>query len=68
MNYLEWSQEYYDTAEKLGEIIDRLKEQRKRTSPAKKKEIDIKLSQYRTCYGECIRTADLLRKRHRGAA
>lgn len=68
MNYLEWSQEYYDTAEKISEIINKLKQQRKRISPSNRKEIDAKLSQYRACYGECIQTADLLKNRHREVA
>ena len=68
MNYLEWSNEYTETAEKLNEIIIRLKNQRKKSGPSKKKELDQKISQYRICYGECMQTAALLRERHRGVA
>lgn len=68
MNYLEWSQEYVDTAEKLGEIILKLRKQRRNSSLSRKKEIDAKLRQYRTCYGECMEIANHLKKRHREAA
>ena len=68
MNYLEWSEEYTETAEKLNEVIIRLKNQRKRSCPSKKKELDQKISHYKICYGECMQTADLLRQRHRGVA
>ena len=68
MNYLEWSQEYIDTAEKLKNVITLLKKKRKKTSLAQKKEIDAKLSMYRACYGECLQTAAHLKQRHREAA
>lgn len=68
MNYLEWSEEYTETAEKLNEVIIRLKNERKRSSPSQKKELDRKLSQYRACFAECMQTADLLRDRYRGVA
>ncbi len=68
MNYYEWSREYTDTAEKLNEVILRLKAQRKKSNLSQKKEIDAKLAQYRTCYSECLRTADHLMQRYRGVA
>ena len=68
MNYLEWSQEYIDTAEKLKNVITLLKKKRKKSSLAQKKEIDAKLSMYRACYGECVQTAAHLKQRHREAA
>lgn len=68
MNYLEWSEEYTETAEKLNEVIIRLKNQRKKSGPSKRKELDQKISQYRACYGECMQTASLLRDRYRGVA
>ena len=68
MNYLEWSQEYIDTAEKLKNVITLLKKKRKKSPLAEKKEIDAKLSMYRACYGECVQTAALLRQRHKEAA
>ena len=40
MNYLEWSQEYIDTAEKLQKVITLLKQKRKKSPLANKKEID----------------------------
>lgn len=68
MNYLEWSQEYIDTAEKLNEVITRLKAQKKRSSLSERKELDQKLAQYRASYGECMQIADLLKQRHMGIA
>ena len=68
MNYLEWSQEYTDTAEKLKKVITLLKKKRKKSPLAQKKEIDAKLSMYRACYGECVQTAAHLRQRHKEAA
>lgn len=68
MNYLEWSQEYLDTAEKLSAVIIELKAQRKKAPLSKKKEIDARLAQYRACYGECMQTADHLMQRYRGVA
>ena len=44
MNYLEWSQEYIDTAEKLQKVITLLKQKRKKSPLANKKEIDAKIS------------------------
>ena len=68
MNYYEWLREYTDTAEKLNEVILRLKAQRKKSNLSQKKEIDAKLAQYRACYSECLRTADHLMQRYRGVA
>lgn len=68
MNYLEWSQEYIDTAEKLKKVITLLKKKREKSPLAQKKEIDAKLSMYRACYSECVQTAAHLRQRHKEAA
>lgn len=68
MNYFEWSQEYLDTAEKLNEVIVRLKAERKKSSLSQKKELDSKITQYRACYNECMQTANLLMQRHCGVA
>ena len=68
MNYLEWSQEYYDTAEQLDEVIRRLKTERKSSSLSQKKELDAKIAQFKIYYGECIQTANLLKQRHSDAA
>lgn len=68
MNYLEWSQEYIDTAKKLSNVITLLKKKRKKSPLADKKEIDAKLSMYRACYSECVQTAAHLRQRHKEVA
>lgn len=68
MNYFEWSQEYYDTAEKIENTILSLKSKRKSAVFSEKKELDLRISKYREIYNECIQTADLLFERYKGAA
>lgn len=66
MNYIEWSQEYTDTADSLMAVIDRLKAQKESADLAGKKELDIKIAQYRSYYNECIAIANHLKARHEG--
>lgn len=68
MNYYAWSREYYSSAQNLAELIDRLKQRRKRCRAAEKRELDDKISSYRECYRECMQTANLLMERARGEA
>ena len=68
MNYYEWSQEYVQSANQLGNFIHKLKEQRKSASVSQKKELDDKIAYYRTCYHECMDTANLLMQRYEGVA
>lgn len=68
MNYYEWSQEYYKTADDISVVIDRLKSSRKGASHSAKKDIEQKIAQYRIYYNECIQVANHLMDRHKGVA
>lgn len=68
MNYLEWSREYTAVAETLAETIEKLKRRRRNACPAEKKELDQRISMYRTCRSECLETATHLMERYRGVA
>ena len=68
MNYLEWSKEYEQTAERLNEVIVRLKRKRSGLSESKKKELDDKIRFYRSCRNDAFEIAQHLLNRHRGVA
>lgn len=68
MNYLEWSQEYSATAERLADTIHKLQRRRKSASLGEKKDIDERIAQYRACRYECLSVANHLMLRHRGVA
>ena len=44
MNYLDWSNEYFETAEKMASLIRLLNEERKHARPVQKKQIDKELN------------------------
>lgn len=66
MNYLEWSKEYTATANELDTVINRFKNMRKSASRSEKKELDLKIAQYKMYYNDCISTANHLMLRHEG--
>lgn len=68
MNYFEWSQEYYNTAADIANVIEKLKSKRKDSVLSEKNELDRKIATYRTYYNECILIADHLLERHKGVA
>ena len=68
MNYLEWSKEYEQTAERLNEVIVRLKRRRGGLSESEKKELADKLRFYRRCRNEAYDVARHLLNRHKGVA
>ena len=68
MNYLIWSQEYLDTADRMQEVIDKLNARRKCASKTEKKELEDRIYKYRGYRGEGLRIAAILRSRHRDAA
>ena len=68
MNYLEWSQEYNNTAEQIALVINKLKKERKGKTPYEQKELDTKIAKYRTYYYDCLNTANHLLARHKGVA
>lgn len=68
MNYLEWSLEYFDTAAEIANVIEKLKNKRKNANLSVKKDLDLKITKYKTYYNECVMTANILMKRHKGVA
>ncbi len=68
MNYFEWSQEYYDTAEKIADIIERLKLRRKSAVISERKELDLRIANYKVIYNECLQIANRLLQRYKGVA
>lgn len=65
-NYLEWSNEYKLEAEKMLDVINKIKENAAKQSNTNKKELYEKIQKYRGYYRECMDIANLLEKRHRG--
>lgn len=68
MNYFEWSQEYYNTAEEIAVVIEKLKKEHKGKTPYKQKELNLKIAKYRSYYNECLDIANHLLARHKGVA
>ena len=66
MNYLEWSEEYTNSANEIASIINKFKKMRKSASLSEKKELDSKIAQYKIYYNDCISTANHLMLRHKG--
>lgn len=68
MNYYEWSNEYYDTAEQFNKIIKGFKDKKKNASKSEKRQLDAKIAKYKEYYSDCMHIANHLRERHtRGA-
>ena len=68
MNYYEWSMEYSAQADKLYDVINKLKAKYKRASKSEKKQLESRIREYRSCYRECVEISNHLMERHRGAA
>lgn len=66
MNYYEWSNEYYNTALRINEVIDNLRLQRKNATLSEKKELDSKIIKYKGYYNECMHIANHLMMRYNG--
>lgn len=66
MDYLSWSNEYYNTANELSEVVERLKAIRQTVNSNEKKELDSKIAQYKIYLAECLQTANHLLLRHKG--
>lgn len=66
MDYLEWSKEYTATANEINAVINRLKNMKKSASRSEKNKLDLKITQYKTYYNDCISTANHLMLRHEG--
>ncbi len=66
MNYLEWSEEYRDTADEIAFVMDKLKKSKCGKSNTEKKEIDLKISKYKSYYNECMLISNHLMARYEG--
>lgn len=66
MDYYTWSNEYYNTALRLNDVIDDLKSKRKNASLSEKKELDSKIFKYKIYYNECMHIANHLMMRYDG--
>lgn len=63
-NYLEWSKEYREEANRLLSVINKYKlKSRERKND---KEINEKICKYKSYYMECLDIANLLEGRHKG--
>lgn len=60
MNYYEWAQEYFDTADLLKNTIANIKSQSSKGCKLSKKELNLKLSKYRTYYNEAMQIGNHL--------
>lgn len=61
-NYLEWSNEYREEANRLLSVINKYKSKGIKNS----KEINEKICKYKGYYIECMDIANLLEARHKG--
>ena len=66
MDYLKWSQEYYDEAQKIQRNIERLKLKLKRAPLNEKRSTEDKIMKLRIIYYECIHTASYLASKVQG--
>lgn len=63
-NYLEWSKEYREEAEKMLSVINSIKAN---TSACRnKQDLYNKIRKYKECYYECLDIANLLEGRYKG--
>ncbi|MBQ2825490.1 MAG: hypothetical protein IJF19_04370 [Clostridia bacterium] len=60
MDYISWSQEYLNDAEKVKEDIERLKTKLKKTHGDEARTLRANLITLRTMYTDCMKTAELL--------
>ncbi len=60
MDYIKWSHEYLENAQKVKEDIDRLKEKLKHTSGDEARQVRRDLVTLRTMYMDCMKTCELL--------
>ncbi|MEE1218844.1 MAG: hypothetical protein U0L20_02855 [Ruminococcus sp.] len=66
MNYYEWAEEYFDTANLINDTIKKLKSQHRTANAVNKKELNLKIAKYRNYYNEAIQTANHLLERAGG--
>ncbi len=63
MDYLKWSQEYYEEAEKILRNIDILKEKQKNVPQDERQTVAENILRLRSIYYECVHTAGYLASR-----
>ncbi|MBQ9461481.1 MAG: hypothetical protein IJU51_06160 [Clostridia bacterium] len=63
MNYSQWAQEYYDSAETLKEIIHNLQNQLKTAALHELPDLNFRINTMRGMYTECMRVGNILVKR-----
>lgn len=63
MTYQDWAREYYDSAKRMKESIERLKHEMKNTPVQELAEISSRLSIMYDMYLDCIHVADMLGSR-----
>ncbi len=65
-NYLEWSKEYREEADRMMSVIDKYNAQLKGKNNADKRELREKIYKYKTYYFECCDIANHLEARYKG--
>lgn len=63
MDYTAWSQEYTETALAVDKTIKNLLNQRKSCTHVQAADLDSRIRAFRTIKYECLKTADILRRR-----
>ncbi len=63
MDYIKWSQEYLDEANKLLLVIEKKKQKLKNATPDEKQTLNSDIIRLRNIYYECMLTAKHLRER-----
>ncbi len=66
MNYLQWSHEYEETAEKLNRVIQRLLRERTGKGKTERKELSDRIAYYKRIRNECLNISNHLTERHLG--
>ncbi len=63
MNYIKWSDEYYEQAQKILDVIEKKKSKLKTATTDERHEFNAEIIQLRNIYYECMLTAKHLKLR-----
>lgn len=66
MDYKKWADDYFREAEKIGEIISKLKAKTKTANAEQRQSLNSKICKYREMYCDCIFAANTLFERFEG--
>lgn len=66
MTFVQWGQQYKNTADIISEKIERLKLEVKTAPVSQLKEYDFRISTLKSMYIDCMKTAGELKKRKGG--